>query len=294
MRIESSHMNCADSGIRYIEIDPSHVASSGTTYLLVHGLGGSLEQWSVVAPQLGEGARTIAIDVPGFGQSRAASANFDLERAVQQIASFCRNKSVSRCILISHSVGSVVTARLAAVAPTLFTRLIFVSGTLVRAAEMVQRPRLALSNPRLGFSVATQFLAGVLPIPNVILRTVATSPQLKDLTLWPFVAHPAEIPYARLVETLRGSGSLSVLGVLFTAKSIDYIAIMSAVTQPVDLIWGAEDRLINSEDVARTRRMLHVAREQELERCGHWPWLEDPAELVRFITLRSIDGEPTD
>jgi pimeloyl-ACP methyl ester carboxylesterase len=282
-------LTATDSGIRYIEITPAHI-SSDITYLLVHGLGGSLEQWSEVAQRLGEEARTIAIDVPGFGKSRTAWGNFDLDIAVEQIFRFCLSKSVARCILVSHSVGSVVAARLAAVAPTIFTRLIFVSGTLVRASKMVQHPRQALSNPRLGLFVAAQFLAGVLPIPHIVLRTVAMSPPLKDLTLWPFVAYPAEIPSNRLVETLTGSGSPSVLRILFTAKSINYVAIMSAVTQPVDLIWGTEDHLINSEDIDCTHRLVHVAREQTIERCGHWPWLENPSELISFITSPGIDS----
>lgn len=278
-----------DNGIRYIEVVPAN-ASSEITYLLVHGLGASLEQWGAVIHPLAEGARTIAFDIPGFGQSRTALGNFDLEMAVAQILKFFRSKGVANGILVSGSVGSVVAARLATVAPTLFKRIIFVSGSLVRASEIAQHPRLALSNPRLGFFVASYFLAGALPIPRVVLRIIAASPFSKQLALWPFAAHPAEIPSDSLVKTLAGSGSLSVIRILFTANSIDYVAIMSAVTQPVDLIWGSEDHLINNEDIVRTRQMVKVVREHMIERCGHWPWLENPSELTDFLTSWSADG----
>jgi pimeloyl-ACP methyl ester carboxylesterase len=134
------------------------------------------------------------------------------------------------------------------------------------------------------------FLAGVLPVPRVVMRTIASSRLLKRVAFWPFAAHPAELPANRVVETLSGTGSSSVIRILFTAKSIDYSGIISAVTQPVGLIWGKEDPLIADEDVVRTRQMVKVVREHKIDRCGHWPWLEDPAELTSFLKLWSTDG----
>ena len=278
-----------EDGIRYVEAAPGD-GSSAATYLLVHGLGGSLEQWSIVMGQLGEESRTIAIDIPGFGKSRTAHGGFDLETAVAQILRFCKSRGVAECIVVSHSVGNVVAARLATVEPSMFTRVILVSGSLVRASEMAQHPRRALSNPRLGFFVAAMFLAGVLPVPRVVLRTIASSPLLKRVAFWPFAAHPAEIPANRVVETLSGTGSSSVIRILFTAKSIDYSSIISAVAQPVGLIWGSEDPLIAEEDLVRTRQMVKVVREDTIDRCGHWPWLENPAELSSFLASWSTDG----
>ena len=279
--------------IRYVEVTPER-SSSDLTYLLVHGLGGSLEQWSDVVPRLGATARTIAIDVPSFGQSRTIRGQFDLDASVARILRFCRSQDVRNCVLVSHSVGCVVAARLAAREPALFTRLVLVSGTLVRAAELAQHPRRALSNPSLGFFVATQFLTGLFPIPHAVLQVIAASRIMRQLTLWPFVAHPAQLPPEHLVETLTGSGSLAVLRILVTAKKIDYLGILAAVPQPVELIAGAEDRIINSADIARVHQLVHVSREHTIPRCGHWPWLENPTELVDFIMARRPDGTPTD
>jgi pimeloyl-ACP methyl ester carboxylesterase len=285
------HVTGIDNGIRYTEVTPDH-GSWEVTYLLVHGLGGSLEHWAAVIEPLGQQARAIAFDIPGFGHSRTALGNFDLELAVGQILRFCQSKGVTEAVLVSSSIGSVVAARLAAIEPALFTRLIFVSGTLVRASQIAQHPRLALSNPRLGFFVTSYFLAGSLPVPRLVLQTIAASPVSRYLALWPFTAHPAGIPPNRVVEALTGSGSLSVIRILLTANSIDYIATISAVTQPVDLIWGAEDHLINNEDLVSTRQMVYVEREHVIQRCGHWPWLEKPSELISFLTSWSPHGTP--
>lgn len=280
-----------DNGIRYVETMPT-VGSSGATFLLLHGLGGSLEQWARVAEGLGRSARTIAIDVPGFGQSRNPRGQFELDDSVARILRFCRSRAVTDCVVVSHSVGCVVAARLATRMPALFTRLVLVSGTLGRAARLAQDPLRALSHPRLGLFVTTQFLAGIFPVPPVLLRALASSGVFRTLTLWPFVAHPTRLSTDRLVETLTGSGSLAVVRILFTAGGIDYIGILSSVRQPVDLISGDEDRIINGDDIAQAHRLLRVAREHTIEGCGHWPWLENPSELVDFITARSTDGAP--
>jgi pimeloyl-ACP methyl ester carboxylesterase len=272
-----------EQGIRYLET-ASPDCSSVVTYLLLHGLGGSLEQWGEVIPKLGEDARTIAIDIPGFGQSRMLTGKFNLDIAVDQIIEFCKSRNVTECILVSHSGGSFVAARLATVAPGLFTRLVMVDGTLVRAFDIARNPRHALSNPRLGFIVAWNFIAGILPVPRVVLQTIASSVTLKKLALWGFVARPSEVPPDRLVELLANSGSLSVLHVLLHAKSIDHVALISEVTQPIDLIWGGKDRLINNDDILFVRRIAHIVGERVISGCGHWPWLEAPAELASFIS----------
>jgi pimeloyl-ACP methyl ester carboxylesterase len=62
----------------------------------------------------------------------------------------------------------------------------------------------------------------------------------------------------------------------------------------VDLIGGAEDRLIDAADIAQAHRLLRVARADTITGCGHWPWLEKPSELVEFILSRRTDGGPKD
>jgi pimeloyl-ACP methyl ester carboxylesterase len=273
-----------ENGVRYIEVRPDDAAAGVETYLLVHGLGGSLEHWANVIEPLGLAARVIAIDVPGFGQSRTVTGEFDLERSVARILDFCHGKNLSACVLVSHSIGSVVAARMAALEPVLFTRLVIVSGTLVRAAKIAQRPRGVFSAPKLGFYVGIVFAAGMMPLATPALQALAKSSILRRATLWPFVAHPEDVIPEDLLQTLVRSGSLAVLRILLTASSIDYVKIMSEVSQPVDLIWGARDHLINDEDIVSTRRLMPVQRERLIADCGHWPWLERPAELIEFIT----------
>ncbi|GAA3038764.1 alpha/beta fold hydrolase [Actinokineospora globicatena] len=268
-----------EDGVRYVE----HGPVTGGTYVLVHGLGGSLEQWSEIVRRLGHSARVLAIDVPGFGRSRTATGAFDVEAAAATIARFCAAKQVHDSVLVSHSVGCVMAARVAALAPERFRRLVFVSGALVRASELTQHPGRALREPLLGLTVATQFLAGLLPIPRQLLTAMARSALLRSALLRPFVADPRSLDATLLVETLTGTGSPAVLRILFTAKAIAYDTMLRSVQQPVDLITGDADRLIADEDRQLVRALVRVERDVVIDDCGHWPWLEQPAELADLL-----------
>lgn len=275
------YMTNVESGIRYIDTMPGGIAP---TYLLIHGLGGSVEQWIPVIGRLGQDARVIAIDVPGFGLSRTRRGDFDLAVATDRISEFLTALDVERCVVVSHSISCVVAAGLAARRPDAVRSLVLVSGALLRASEIAQRPFLVLRYPRLGLVVLVQFLAGVAPVPRIMLNALASSALLRVVTLWPFVAKPASIPTEHLVESLTGSGSLAVLRILLTAGAIDYHGLLSAVKQPVALIIGDRDRLIDASDIARLRKIMNVTRVSVIPDCGHWPWLENPAQLAKRLT----------
>jgi len=67
-----------DDGIAYYEAGP--VISEGrVAYLLLHGLGNSLDYWAAIAPALSERGRVVAIDMPGFGRSPEPTGGFSLE-----------------------------------------------------------------------------------------------------------------------------------------------------------------------------------------------------------------------
>jgi pimeloyl-ACP methyl ester carboxylesterase len=69
----------------------------------------------------------------------------------------------------------------------------------------------------------------------------------------------------------------------------DYPRIMSAIPQPVDLIWGAKDRLIARADIDEMRRAANVVREHQIADCGHWPMIEKPTELAALIRIWGRD-----
>lgn len=261
-------------------------------YLLVHGLGGARHQWREVQHALGVSCYSIAVDVPGFGESRGEQ-RFEVHRAAEQIAQFCRDRSLDGYILVSHSIGSTVAGILAAHPQVRFRRVILVSGSLFRASAIAQRPLSGVHTPKLTLAVASQFLVGAVPVSVRTRHLLATSGLARNVALWPFVAQPGELDPQLLADSLEGSGSPAVLRVLLDSKHIDYVRIMSGIPQPVDLVWGAQDRLISAVDIRTARRLLDVRRTREIAHCGHWPMVEHAKELVSLLrTWGEDDDDP--
>jgi len=270
-------------GTRFLDISPPGGVSPTDTFLLVHGLGGSLEQWAEVGRRLSATARVVAVDIPGFGESAFSDRRFHLDRAVRILADITRQLGLTDATLVSHSVGFVVAGRLAGACPEAFRRVVLVSGSLIRASEIAQHPARALRHPRTGLFVALQFAAGAAPVPRSVLGLVARSRVLRELAFWPFTAHPARLSPGLLVETLANSGSRAVLDVARNAAALDFRGALESIRQPVTLIWGEDDPLIDDYDLGEIRKFVHVTAEGRLAECGHWPWVEQVSGLTSFL-----------
>jgi len=109
-----------DHGIHYAELTPD--VPSERCFLLLHGLGGSFRFWTAVAPVLGASHRTLAIDLPGFGASDLPVGELTIDAVAVRVVDFCRQVGVRDCVVVAHSLGGLIGARVAAQDPGLFTR----------------------------------------------------------------------------------------------------------------------------------------------------------------------------
>ncbi|HEV2583725.1 MAG TPA: alpha/beta hydrolase [Ktedonobacteraceae bacterium] len=279
--------------ITFYEAVPPNPANN-TTYFLLHGIGTSLDFWVAVAPLLGKENRTIAIDIPGFGRSSLPKDGPILEAAVRQISEFTRSLDVNNGILVAHSLGAFVALRLAAVERSRFQRLILVDGTLGRALQLIKNPRSILCQPALGAIVSTQFLAGTLPLKKNLTSIIGHSSLLRSLTLRPWVDEPGHLDPGIVTAALSNNGGLGSLRSLAAARQIEYEDLLRGVTQPVDLVWGERDNLINASDIEYVASLVNVDRRMAIPRCGHWPMIEYPIVLAQFISAWNEDGKVED
>jgi pimeloyl-ACP methyl ester carboxylesterase len=270
------------NNIRLIEVRPD-APIDNVTNLLLHGLGNSLDFWLEVIPSLGQARRTIAIDIPGFGQSSCPSDGFSLITVAAAISRLCKILEICNCVVVAHSMGSVVALQLMASQPASFRKLVLVDGTLGRAVNLIRSPGRIFADSQLALYVFAQFVGAVLPVRPWSVRMFSSSAALRKLTLWPYVAHPAHINRDALASALAHNGGWGTARALAVAHHVDYVQLMRAVPHPVDLVWGAADRLITPDDIEQAREVMNVDRELQIPSCGHWPMIERPGVLATFI-----------
>ena len=108
---------------------------TGRPAIFLHGLGGSIESWTNNLDSLSAGARAIALDLPGFGQSSKPRLNYTIAFYRNFLVKFMEHLGLQRASFIGSSLGGHIACELALARPNLVEKLILVSpaGALPRS-----------------------------------------------------------------------------------------------------------------------------------------------------------------
>ena len=260
----------------------------GRTIVLVHGLGGSHLNWDLLAPLLRRHARVLAIDLPGFGRSEPGERRATVQANVDVLDRFLAEVVGRPAVLVGNSMGGMISILEAARSPEAVSELVLLDAA-------VPGPRRSLDP-----LVAATFAVYAIPLVGerfLWLRRQRQTPlrRVRDLLRMCGVdpdAVPAEV-IDRSVELLEARQD--VVGMdkafLIAARSLlrllvdprTYRAAMAAVTAPVLMLQGDQDRLVQvtaARDVAqRNPGWTYV----ELAGVGHVPQLQVPERVASEI-----------
>ena len=128
-----SIINFQDFKIHYIQTGNSNLP----TLYFVHGSPGSWDAYKnyLTDTLLLKKYRMIALDRPGFGYSNYGKAQ-DLKTQSERIASFLKIMNNKKTvILVGHSMGGPVIAKMATIEPLLYNNLVFIAGSVDPNAE---------------------------------------------------------------------------------------------------------------------------------------------------------------
>ncbi|MFJ4769171.1 alpha/beta fold hydrolase [Streptomyces uncialis] len=99
--------------------------------LLVHGLGGSSQNWSALMPLLDDVMESEALDLPGFGDSPPPDdGGYSVTAHARAVIRYLDSTGRGPAHLFGNSLGGAVTTRVAAVRPDLVRSLTLVSPAL--------------------------------------------------------------------------------------------------------------------------------------------------------------------
>jgi pimeloyl-ACP methyl ester carboxylesterase len=112
----------------------------GSTIALLHGPGGSIQDWLPVARRLAASHRVVLIELPGHGLS-SLPAPLTPESAAEALDATLAEESKEPVVLVGHALGGLVAALEAAEHPERVRALVLVETALRPqvAGEEVQR-----------------------------------------------------------------------------------------------------------------------------------------------------------
>ncbi len=254
----SRFLNLGTCNLHYYERKGSNPEK---TLLLLHGLGTSSSTWVHVLPALGPAWNVLAPDLPGFGFStlRDPQEFFRLSELVDALAAFVDRTLNTPFVIVGHSLGGWLAAKLAMRRGPLVRRLI-----LVNNAGILHE--------------------GILEQANAFdCRTMRDVSRLLNM-LWLRYPWYFKAFYPAILHDLR---SRHVPEFVRSIQAGDFInAELKNLTMPVSILWGTEDRLFPMTSVEIMKKEVPQAEVILLDKCGHVPQLERPKEFVP--ALRSI------
>jgi pimeloyl-ACP methyl ester carboxylesterase len=113
-----------DGPVRYRSWD----GPGETTFVMVHGLGGSHLNWVQVAPGLAGLGRVVALDLPGFGRSPLAGRGAGLMDARRVLGRFIEELGTGDVVVCGNSLGGGIGILHAAVEPASLSGLVLTSS----------------------------------------------------------------------------------------------------------------------------------------------------------------------
>jgi len=235
---------------------------SGQPLLWLHGSEGNLG-WLRLHDELARNFTVYVPTHPGFAGSERPEwleSFLDLSRFYLWLLQELRLSSVS---VAGHFIGGWLAAEMAVMSPQILTRLLLIdaAGVRPREGEITDIFLHGSEGTRqLSFFDVKQvadyeLLFGTKPTPeareaHIINREAVTR------YCWKPYMHDPSLPY--LLPRLRNLPTL--------------------------LVWGREDRIVPVEAGEAYRKAIAGARLEVIERCGHFPHLEKPAEFSRAIS----------
>lgn len=245
-------------------------AGGGQPVLLIHGNFAGKSWWREVLASPPYGARLLAPDLPGFGESTGVRGfSPSMSRYAQSLGHFLDDINVQRPVLVGHSFGAAVAVELALAAPERFPAMLLLSPTPLDGLYTPDYLYPVLQSYRYDRSGLRQSLQYVMSPHNPLY--------LDDLVDEAGMMHPANFTgNARIISEWRVNGRARLY------------------RGPVLVASGQLDNLISPYSAQATARAFPAGKYVSLGNVGHSPQMEVP-ERVRHLLdalLDFTDGGP--
>lgn len=252
-----------------IDSDTWHYLEGGPeeapVLLLLHGFGGDKDNWTRFSATLTDDYRIIAPDLPGFGDSeRQQDRDYSLSAQRDWLAGFAEALDLDSFHLAGNSMGGHIAA--------LYTH---------RHPQQVESVAL-LNNAGVESSNPSEVLLAVERGENPLL---VSSPEDFERLLHllsykqPFVPWPAKGVLARTAFE-DSAFNRRIFDRYMEDRSIGLEPLLGHIKQPVLIIWGEFDRVLDVSAVDVMRPLLPQAKIVIMKETGHIPMLERPAETA--------------
>jgi 4,5:9,10-diseco-3-hydroxy-5,9,17-trioxoandrosta-1(10),2-diene-4-oate hydrolase len=252
------------------------LGNEGSTVVLIHGIGSSMEDWSHNIHTLAERHRVYAMDLVGNGRSDKPAAPYSFPYFAQFVHDFLQAQDVDRVNLVGNSMGGGIVLQFALQFPDKLEKLVLVDcAGLGREVSLFFRlPTL----PLVGKWLSRPSRKGAAQL----LHETFYDPALITDELIDFQYQLSALPGAQgaMLSTLRRNVTLRGLRDRAWRSIVEEL---HNITAPTLIVWGQQDRILPVAHAQVARDRIANARLHIINQCGHMPQMERPDEFNAVV-----------
>lgn len=251
-------------------------SDSGAPLLVLHGLFGSLSNWSWHCKQLAQHFAVIGVDLRNHGSSPHASS-FNYPVMAHDVLQLLDDLNIGSCHLLGHSMGGKVAMELALTVPARVERLVVVD------IAPVSYPKQADGH--------MQVIAGMKALELDGLDSRATA----EAFLRRYIDDEPTRKFV-LTNLMRNPGGSYYWRLNLPAIEKDYDALrempehISAFQKPTLFVKGAESAYIQSKHRERTLAYFPQSDVKIIMGAGHWLHADKP-QVFQKIAMDFLNAQ---
>lgn len=238
------------------------------TVLLVHGFANSLQTFRLLAPLLADHFHVITLDAPGFGlSSKPEGRDYSNASQAHAIMAFADALGLTRYVIGGHSMGGTLAVYVAAEDPR-------VSGVVLMNPGIITT----------GVPPITQYM--VFPLPRVMAKMFGTRGFRERFLRQSFLDQDIITPQV-MADMMLGprsegylAGTTAMMGQYNTG---DEPATAGRVKAPTLIVWGAQDKSKQPDELEQLQRLIPGARVARIEGSGHYVQEEQPRAVAEAM-----------
>lgn len=177
VKSESRFAMFENNKVHYVDNQPintlpdGRVSANDTALIFIHGWTCNAEFWKSSYAAF-KNIRTIAVDLPGHGQSDKPQANYSMEYFARSIDAVMKDARLTKAVLVGHSMGTPVIRQFYRLYPEKTLGLVIVDGGLKPFAPKAQMEQFFAPLRTNYKQAAATFIDGMLtPVKDEKLKT---------------------------------------------------------------------------------------------------------------------------
>ncbi len=258
-------------------------AGTGHPVVLIHGLGATKASFLPTIDALAPSYRTIALDLPGFGDSdKPLFGAYDAPFFAQSVVALLDALELESAHVVGNSMGGRVALELGLEHPDRAQRLVLLAPSLAWLKSRPWAPYLRMIPTQLGIFQ---------PTPRAVVEMIVKQFVPGSDTEW---------TAAGIDEFMRSYVTPLGRAAFYAAARNIYLeeprgpsglwTRLAALKPEALFVWGRQDHVVPIGFARHVRDELPAAKHLELD-CGHVPQLERPREthdaMARFLSTGS-------